>query len=225
MRAGREYRSRLRPNVLLHQSAGGGPHKPDAGDRTEDGCAYQDRRSAFEPVTALFRPIERLASPNVVVAQPVINLHSTLQTPSLDLVFAAVAAAGTLILALATAWLAHQTTALARSTSSDVAAQFRPALVSDVDQAPEPYGQDGTLRLRIKNSGHGPALDIKARVPTNEVTAAPWHRGSLAAGDSVLLEFFWLRQRTRGSRPRSPTAAWEGRRTPAQSSSSSMMTL
>jgi hypothetical protein len=125
----------------------------------------------------------------VVVAQPVINLHSTLQTPSLDLVFAAVAAAGTLILACATAWLAHQTTALARSTSSDVAAQFRPALVSDVDQAPEPYGQDGTLRLRIKNSGHGPALDIKARVPTNEVTAAPWHRGSLAAGDSVLLEF------------------------------------
>jgi hypothetical protein len=54
---------------------------------------------------------------------------------------------------------------------------------------PEPYSQDGTLRLRIKNSGQGPALDIKARVPANDTNAAPWHRGAIAAGDSVLLEF------------------------------------
>lgn len=134
------------------------------------------------------------------------HLHADLHTSGAELIFAALAAGGTLVLAVATwklAWqtaevasqtrqLARETTELAQQTSQDVAAQFRPVLVSDLQLNDDPVRYDETqneLRLHIHNSGHGPALDIQALVPQNAVAADPWQRGALATDGRAWIRF------------------------------------
>jgi hypothetical protein len=162
----------------------------------------------------------------VVKAYPHVNvpvrpvLHTDLHTGSAELIFAGLAAGGTLVLAIAT-WklarrtaevatqtrqlatetaevasqtrqLARETTGLAQQTSQDVAAQFRPVLVSDLQLNNDPVtysDMQGLLRLRIHNSGHGPALNIQALVPQNGVAADAWQRGALATDGRAWLEF------------------------------------
>jgi hypothetical protein len=134
------------------------------------------------------------------------RLHADLHTSGAELIFAALAAGGTLVLAVAT-WklagqtaevasqtrqLARETTELAKQTSQDVAAQFRPVLVSDLQLNDDPVKYDeiqGALSLRIHNSGHGPALDVQALVPQNNVAAEPWQRGALATDGRAWVGF------------------------------------
>lgn len=134
-------------------------------------------------------------------------LHADLKTSAAETAFAALAAAGTLVLALAT-WrltgktsevaiqtrrLAGETTELAKRTSEDVAAQFRPAIMPDADigsNDPATYGRDShRLRLRLLNAGHGPALDIQAIAHPGAKAPTSWHSGALPTGSRVWLEF------------------------------------
>lgn len=135
-----------------------------------------------------------------------------LQTPEVELWFGGAVAAGTLLLAIATGWLgrkthevakktgvvasetqtlARETAALARRTAEDVESQFRPALVADNDHersTPVQYVM-GTLILRVRNSGHGPALDIKALVNPGAIAAGGWHRGAIPTNRAASIEF------------------------------------
>lgn len=135
-----------------------------------------------------------------------------LQTPEIELWFGGAVAAGTLLLAIATGWLAWrthevakktgivasetqrlagETAALARRTAEDVESQFRPALVVDNDHertTPVQYAM-GTLILRVRNSGHGPALDIQALANPGGIAAGGWHRGAIPTDKAVSIEF------------------------------------
>ena len=78
-------------------------------------------------------------------------------------------AIGTLALALFTVWLAWSTRRLAKQTSDEVAADFRPVLI-DAQQGtvqidyPQVAGQEGTTRVAVQNVGPGPAMNTKARL-------------------------------------------------------------
>jgi hypothetical protein len=138
------------------------------------------------------------------------------QTPEVELWFSGAVAAGTLALAFATGWLARktrdvarqtavvaretqalakETAALARRTAEDVESQFRPALVVDNDheRSSPAHHVMGTLTLRIRNSGHGPALDVKAVANPGDVGAAGWNRGAIPTDRAVAIEFAAIR--------------------------------
>jgi hypothetical protein len=110
----------------------------------------------------------------------------------------AIVALGTLILALATVWLASSTRGVARATAQEVAAQWRPVLL------PGRRGQEGTgyadqplvydagttwLSVSIRNAGRGPALFVRVLLDPDNASPADWNLGALAPGDEEQLVF------------------------------------
>jgi hypothetical protein len=88
----------------------------------------------------------------------------------------ALVAIGTLALAVFTAWLALSTRSLARETSRELRATWRPVLV--VDNVTSAVwlrffdGHDtGTLRFTLRNDGRGPALGLEAHIDRASGTA------------------------------------------------------
>jgi hypothetical protein len=98
------------------------------------------------------------------------------------------AAVGTTMAALFTAWLAWVTRGLARTTQGEVSAQWRPALVPGRTVMPErqtglPMAtraadhpaiglQGNVLTVALHNAGTGPALDIEAALPPGDIPMA-----------------------------------------------------
>ncbi len=138
-----------------------------------------------------------------------------LQTPDVELWFSGFVAAGTLILAMATGLLARrtgtvaqetrqlakETTELAKRTAEDVSAQFRPALTADVHkwwtfhregqthEPPTVSYATGNLDILIRNSGHGPALSVHARLEPGNKAASLWNQGAFPTGEVINLSF------------------------------------
>jgi hypothetical protein len=95
--------------------------------------------------------------------------------------------------------LAVETTELAKRTAEDVASQFRPVLVSDnfdpVQGPPVIYDDEaGLLKLRVRNSGRGPALDVQALAQPGSIAPSSWHRGAVPTEANVGLKFERIEQ-------------------------------
>jgi hypothetical protein len=135
-------------------------------------------------------------------------LHATLHGDGYEWGWSFWVALGTVLLAGATALvalhtsrlagqtkqLAVETTELAKRTAEDVASQFRPVLVSDnfdpVQGPPVVYDDEtGLLRLRVRNSGRGPALDVQALAQPGDTAPSSWHRGAVPTEANVGLKF------------------------------------
>jgi hypothetical protein len=140
------------------------------------------------------------------LAQPIVDIHTTLNTEGFNFGWSTFVGIGTILLAVATfvvakhtsklavetKKLAVETTELARRTSEDVAAQFRPVLVPDSDMSrvgPILQVLGSTVRLVVRNSGNGPAIDIRARLDPGATSPRPWDSGALPPGHTALLEF------------------------------------
>jgi hypothetical protein len=121
-----------------------------------------------------------------------------LATSGWDFGWEALAALGTLTLAGVTVWLVWTTRGLAKATSTDVMAQWRPALV------PGRAGQPGTpladrpivydpqtarLLVSIRNAGRGPALFVRIELDPDGNSPDLWNLGALAPGDEQQLTF------------------------------------
>jgi len=100
----------------------------------------------------------------------------------------AIVALGTLALALATVVLAWKTKMLADESVQDRASQSRPVLVPGVaDPATPPVEVRGSLVLRVRNAGRGPALDVQALAATR--APQPWDSGAVSPDTESVLEF------------------------------------
>ncbi len=143
----------------------------------------------------------------MIVHSPIV-LHATLHGDGYEWGWSSWVAFGTVLLAVVTAivafhtsrlagqtrHLAVETTELAKRTAEDVASQFRPVLVSDnFDPAQGPPvlydDQAGLLRLRVRNAGRGPALDVQALAQPGGTAASSWHRGAVPTEANVGLKF------------------------------------
>jgi hypothetical protein len=76
----------------------------------------------------------------------------------------ALAAVGTLALALVTAWLAVSTRKLARASTADQRAQWRPILAVDPEGRVDYEDATGQLSFNVRNVGRGPAFGIRAEL-------------------------------------------------------------
>ncbi|WP_329317257.1 hypothetical protein OG723_44545 (plasmid) [Streptomyces sp. NBC_01278] len=120
----------------------------------------------------------------------------------------ALVALGTLILAVATAIvagftarLASRTRDLAKESTADQRAQWRPVLLPastfmNPDMPPLSYFDGPGVLIRIRNAGRGPALHVRAQLDTpsswdqeQERSPDQWSLGALAAGDEQELKF------------------------------------
>lgn len=97
---------------------------------------------------------------------------------------------GTLLLALATVWMALGTRRLARLTSREVAAQWRPVLVPGheepvMDVTPKYEGDESRVfNFSLRNTGTGPALDVHLFAKWYGVPRAP-EFAAIAPGEQV----------------------------------------
>lgn len=112
----------------------------------------------------------------------------------------ALVAVGTLLLALATAYLALRTRTLAKASEADLRVQWRPVILPASD-SPSTRGisydeSEGSLRVRVRNAGRGPALYIRTHLEPGGISPEHWSLGALAAGDDRELIF-----RTEGLNP------------------------
>lgn len=111
-----------------------------------------------------------------------------------DLGWEALVAIGTLLLSIATGYLAWKTRALARETALEVAAQNRPVLVpgNTVDGTPQPLlfsAGAQQLEVDIRNAGRGPALDIDAVMEPANLRPQTWHKAALSPNSHARLNF------------------------------------
>ena len=149
----------------------------------------------------------------MVPAQTIVNLHPVLRGDGYEWGWSFWVAVGTLGLALATSILAlktkavatatntvatetkklaAETTELAKRTAEDVSAQFRPILVPDTyagRPVPTLQTMGKTVRLYLRNSGNGPAIDIRANLFPLEVSPRAWDSGVLSPARVALLVF------------------------------------
>jgi hypothetical protein len=110
----------------------------------------------------------------------------------------ALVALGTLLLALSTFYLALRTSTLAKASEAEVRAQWRPVILPGSDSSPERAivydDNEGSLHVRVRNAGRGPALYIRThlepwgREPSG-VSPEHWSLGALAPGDERELRF------------------------------------
>jgi hypothetical protein len=94
-------------------------------------------------------------------------------------------------LAVFTAALAWSTRTLARAAATDQRAQWRPVVISEANTEVDYLAVEGTLLVRIRNVGRGPALGINAelRVGKNPAGAStPRDAVILAPGELVDLD-------------------------------------
>ncbi|WP_405856894.1 hypothetical protein OG407_09615 [Streptomyces sp. NBC_01515] len=114
----------------------------------------------------------------------------------------AAVAIGTILLTFVTGGLAWSTRQLAQETAADLQAQWRPLLLP-VGEWEERSGRmityplgirysGNTLRVRIRNSGRGPALRVQAKLEYEGRRAfgpADWSSGALEDGNIKWLRF------------------------------------
>lgn len=102
-------------------------------------------------------------------------------------------AIGTVLLAVATFALAWLTRRLAQSGLEDVRSQYRPVLLPATDSATTRAvvlnRAEGSLRVRIRNVGRGPALFVRSQLDPFNASAANWSLAALAPGDEQDLIF------------------------------------
>jgi hypothetical protein len=102
-------------------------------------------------------------------------------------------AIGTIALSMATFWLARRTSNLAGTSAADLQAQWRPIVVPSFHPVlgdPADYNSsDGTLGVRIRNGGRGPALYLRTELDPIGPTARQGPLASLAVGDEQVLRF------------------------------------
>src|SRR4051812_23825245 len=79
-------------------------------------------------------------------------------------------ALGTLGLAIFTAALAWTTRGLARASSADQRAQWRPVLVPAHQRVDEP--EPGICEIDLRNAGRGPALGVNGNMRTGQPLGA-----------------------------------------------------
>jgi hypothetical protein len=106
-----------------------------------------------------------------------------------------VGATGTVILAVATYWLARSTRTLADETADELRAQWRPVLLavqSPEDRTRSVENEVPNLVLRIRNAGRGPALYVRAQLDPLGLSPADWNRAAMAEGDEAALVFTQL---------------------------------
>jgi hypothetical protein len=105
----------------------------------------------------------------------------------------ALVAVGTLLLALATFYLVLRTSALAKSSESDLRAQWRPVILpASYPSLGESVGYDANadlLFVRVQNAGRGPALHVRTQVEPGGISPDHWSLGSLAVGNEQELWF------------------------------------
>jgi hypothetical protein len=102
----------------------------------------------------------------------------------------ALAAIGTLALALATTALAWTTRRLAQESAADLRSQWRPLLVPGERTGALRYSREALkLQVPIRNSGRGPALFVRTLLDPDGSSPANWSLGSVAPGDEVTLVF------------------------------------
>jgi hypothetical protein len=84
----------------------------------------------------------------------------------------ALVAIGTLLLALATAYLAFRTATLAKTSETEVRAQWRPMILpgSPSGNALQYIKHQSLLRVRVQNAGRGPALHIRTHLEPGGVS-------------------------------------------------------
>ncbi|MFF4499438.1 hypothetical protein [Streptomyces sp. NPDC001401] len=113
-------------------------------------------------------------------------------------------ALGTLGLAAVTVWLAWSTRQLARETAADQRAQWRPVVLpagdwqrgqAQRDRSTNYFGtgRHAILRVRVWNSGRGPALHVRVQLERAGQPGADrpvnWSLGALAPGEAASLRF------------------------------------
>jgi hypothetical protein len=104
----------------------------------------------------------------------------------------ALVAIGTLCLAGVTLWLVITTRRLARSTSDEVRAQWRPAILpgrQGADPAIDFNEAEHRLRVRVRNAGSGPALYIRTHLEPGSTSPDHWSLAALGPDDEVVLTF------------------------------------
>jgi hypothetical protein len=102
-----------------------------------------------------------------------------------------IVALGTIVLAVATYWLARDTRRLARSSEAELRSRWRPLVIPSQRAGGLPVEYDrGTNRLMvwIRNAGAGPALGVRVQLDP-DTSPDRWSRGALGSGDEVLLAF------------------------------------
>jgi hypothetical protein len=111
----------------------------------------------------------------------------------------ALVALGTLVLALATFYLALRTSTLAKASEAEMRAQWRPVILPGSDSTPERAivydDSEGSLHMRVRNAGRGPALFIRTHLEPGAgqepggISPERWSFGALAAGDEREVTF------------------------------------
>lgn len=125
----------------------------------------------------------------------------------------ALVAIGTLSLAAATLLLAWLTRSVARASSADIAAQWRPLVVPGRNT--EKFVYDAHVRklaVPIRNDGRGPALFVRVLLDPENISPDNWSLGSLGASDEVTLTFSSLYPK--GGPPSSTPSRLSGSRWP-----------
>jgi hypothetical protein len=101
-----------------------------------------------------------------------------------------VGAAGTLLLALATFWLAKSTRKVADETAEELRAQWRPVLIpADSSRLLGIRDLDNALVMTIRNGGRGPALYVRAQLDPLGMSPDDWGRAAVADGAEAELVF------------------------------------
>ncbi|MET7484065.1 hypothetical protein [Streptomyces sp. NPDC005538] len=114
----------------------------------------------------------------------------------------ALVAIATFLLAAVTVWLAWSTRRLARETAADQRAQWRPLLLpvggweersgGKMTQLRGIRCRGDTLRVRVRNSGRGPALHVRAQLDGlggDPLQPVHWSLGALEAENIKWLQF------------------------------------
>lgn len=101
-------------------------------------------------------------------------MNIIVHTGGWDLGWDSVVGFGTFALAAATGWLA-------KKTADEIASQTRPVLVPahGAESLTSEYLAK-LLRVQIRNSGRGPALDVQATLNPGRLAPQPWHNASIS---------------------------------------------
>ena len=89
------------------------------------------------------------------------------------------AALAAIALAIVTGWLAFSTRKLARSSTADQRAQWRPILTVDPEGHVDYDDATGELSFELRNVGRGPAFAVRADLRSGTEPIGRRHRGSV----------------------------------------------
>lgn len=108
-------------------------------------------------------------------------------------------AAGTMVVAALTGYLAWSTRQLATAATTDLRSQWRPVLIAADDEVDEHI--EGELRIRLHNVGRGPALGVHGQLRSGGPKGAtfPGSPDTVLPGEVLELRFSRKQSMKRGS--------------------------